>query len=169
MTIDEVNALDFLRFIDLLGGVYEKSPWVAGHVWRERPFRSGEELRRQMQLAVQVAGLDRQLTLLRAHPDLGTRAQPGEALGEFSSKEQQGAGLDQLTRDEHETLLLLNRQYLSRFGFPFIYAVRGSGRHDVLAALTMRLESSPDEEFAQALHEVHRIAGFRLSDLIEPQ
>jgi 2-oxo-4-hydroxy-4-carboxy-5-ureidoimidazoline decarboxylase len=165
MTIVEVNALDLAQFVNLLGGIYERSPWVAELIWRNRPFRSGEDLRNLMQLAVEAAERERQLSLLRAHPDLGTRAK----IGEFSSKEQRGAGLDQLAPDEYETLLQLNQQYRDRFGFPFICAVRGSNKHDVVAALTIRLESSPNDEFAQALHEVHRIAGFRLNDLIEPQ
>jgi len=165
MTIAELNALSLPQFIDLLGGIYEHSSWVAERVCRQRPFRSGAELRRLMQLAVEGAQRGEQLALLCAHPDLGTRAK----IGKFSSREQQGAGLDQLTPDEYETLLLLNQQYRDRFGFPFIYAVRGSGKHDILRALMNRIESKPEDEFAQALREVHRIAAFRLSDLIEPQ
>jgi 2-oxo-4-hydroxy-4-carboxy-5-ureidoimidazoline decarboxylase len=165
MTIAEINALSLPQFVDLLGGIYEHSSWVAGHVWHKRPFHSSEELRRQMRLAVEGAQRDEQLTLLCAHPDLGTRAK----IGEFSSREQQGAGLDQLECDEYERLLRLNQRYPDRFGFPFIYAVRGSGKHDIVRALTTRLDSSPEDEFTHALGEVHRIAAFRLSDLIEPQ
>jgi 2-oxo-4-hydroxy-4-carboxy-5-ureidoimidazoline decarboxylase len=162
MTIDQVNVLDLGQFVDLLGGIYEHSPWVAERVWQKRPFRSPEELRGLMRLEVDGAGRERQLSLLRAHPDLGTRVK----IGEFSSKEQKGAGLDQLTHDEYKALLLLNQQYRDRFGFPFVYAVQGSDKHDILKALMVRLESSPEAEFAQALREVHRIAAFRYQDLI---
>jgi 2-oxo-4-hydroxy-4-carboxy-5-ureidoimidazoline decarboxylase len=165
MTIAEISALGLPRFVSLLGGLYEHSPWVAEQVWAKRPFRSSDELRGLMQLEVEGAGRERQLSLLRAHPDLGTRAK----IGEFSSKEQKGAGLDQLTPEEYETLLGLNQQYRDLFGFPFIYAVRSSDKHEILTALAIRLESSPDDEFAKALREVHRIAAFRLGDLIAPQ
>jgi 2-oxo-4-hydroxy-4-carboxy-5-ureidoimidazoline decarboxylase len=163
MTIEEVNALGLRQFVDLLGGIYEHSPWVAEGIWRKRPFYSGDQLRALMQLEVETASRERQLTLLRAHPDLGTRAK----IGEFSAREQNGAGLDQLTPLEYKTLLHLNQEYRARFGFPFIYAVRGNNKHDVLVALAERLESSPEDEFAQALHQVHRIAAFRLEDLIK--
>lgn len=163
MTIDEVNALDLGQFVDLLGGIYERSPWVAERVWQKRPFRSGKELRGLMRLEVDGAGRERQLRLLRAHPELGTRGQ----IGEFSTKEQADAGLDQLTHDEYKAVLLLNQQYRDRFGFPFIQAVRGSDKHDILKALMVRIGYSPEREFARALREVHRIAAFRIQDLIQ--
>jgi 2-oxo-4-hydroxy-4-carboxy-5-ureidoimidazoline decarboxylase len=161
MTINQVNALNLRQFVDLLGGIYEQSPWVAERVWHKRPFRSSEELLGLMQLEVQEAGRERQLSLLRAHPDLGTRAK----IGEFSSREQKRAGLDQLTTDEYGALLLLTQQYRDRFGFPFIYAIRGSNKHEILKALMNRLGASPEDEFAQGLCEVHRIAAFRFQDL----
>lgn len=165
MTLGQINALGLQDFVDLLGGIYEHSTWVAERVWHKRPFQSRDELRGLMRLEVEGADRDRQLALLRAHPDLGTRAK----IGEFSTREQKGAGLDQLTPDEHEMLLEFNRAYGEKFGFPFIYAVRGSDKHDIQIALSMRLNFDPEEEFAQALWEVHRIAAFRLADLIEPQ
>lgn len=130
-----------------------------------RPFQSSGQLREAMWSEVENAGHSRQLELLRAHPDLGARAR----IGEFSAREQKGAGLDQLTAEEYEILLMLNRQYRERFGFPFIFAVRGSDKSDVLIALQIRLESDAEEEFRQALFEVHRIAAFRLADLIESE
>jgi OHCU decarboxylase len=165
MTMAEINALTLPHFVDLLGEIYEHSPWVADRVWHKRPFQSSEELRGLMKLEVEAANREQQLSLLRAHPDLGTRAK----VGEFSSNEQKRAGLDQLTTDEYETLLQFNRQYRDRFGFPFIYAVRGSDKRDILTALMIRSESGLEDEFAQALREVHRIAGFRLEDLIRKQ
>ncbi len=165
MTIGEINALGLQQFVDLLGGIYEHSTWVAEHVWHKRPFQSRDELRGLMRLEVEGADRDRQLALLRAHPDLGTRAK----IGELSTREQEGAGLDQLTPDEYEMLMELNRRHRHKFGFPFIYAVRGSNKHDIQLALGIRLDADPEEEFAQALWEVHRIAAFRLEDLIESQ
>lgn len=163
MTIGAINALGLQQFVDLLGGIYEHSSWVAEHVWPKRPFQSLDELRGLMRLEVEGADRDRQLDLLRAHPDLGTRAK----IGELSTREQKGAGLNQLMPEEYEILLELNRRYRERFGFPFIFAVKGSGKQDIFNALAIRVESDPEEEFALALWEVHRIAAFRLGDLIE--
>ncbi len=165
MTIDEINTLGLQEFVDLLGGIYEHSSWVAEHVWNKRPFQSRDELRGLMRLEVEGADRDRQTNLLRAHPDLGTRAK----IGELSTREQRGAGLDQLTPEEHEMLLELNRQYREKFGFPFIYAVRGSDKQDIQVALMVRLGADPEDEFSEALWEVHRIAAFRLEDLIAQQ
>ena len=161
----QINSIDYPGFVDALGGIYEHSPWVAEGASRRRPFESPDQLREAMRTEVEKAGHSRQLELLRAHPDLGTRAR----IGEFSAREQKGVGLDQLTAEEYEILLILNRQYQERFGFPFIFAVRGSAKSDVLIALQIRLESDAEEEFQQALFEVHRIAAFRLADLIEPE
>ena len=165
MTLAQINALDHPGFVDALGGIYEHSPWVAEGASRVRPFQSPDQLREAMQAEVESSGQSRQLDLLRAHPDLGTRAR----IGEFSAREQQRAGLGHLTADEYEILMMLNRQYREKFGFPFIYAVRGSDKSDILVALQIRLDSEAEEEFRQALFEVHRIAAFRLADLIKPQ
>ena len=83
-----------------------------------------------------------------------------------STSEQSGAGLDSLTVEEFERLQQLNRAYREKFGFPFLFAVKGSTKHDVLAALAARLPATPDEEFAEALRQVFRIAWFRLQDVV---
>jgi len=94
--------------------------------------------------------------------DLGTRAR----IGESSTREQAGAGLGRLNREEYDRLLRLNAEYRARFGFPFLYAVKGSGKAEILAALEARLQSEPDEEFAEALRQVFRIARFRLEEIV---
>jgi 2-oxo-4-hydroxy-4-carboxy-5-ureidoimidazoline decarboxylase len=162
MTLDELNALDRDRFVDAIGWVFEHSPWAAAEVWARRPFASIEQLHADMTTAVSAAGRERQIALLRAHPDLGTRAKMTEA----SATEQSGAGLDRLTADEFTRLQRLNTDYREKFGFPFLFAVKGSTKHDILAALERRLASSEDDEFHEALRQVYRIAGFRLRDLL---
>jgi 2-oxo-4-hydroxy-4-carboxy-5-ureidoimidazoline decarboxylase len=103
-----------------------------------------------------------QLALLRAHPDLGARARMSDA----SLGEQSGAGLDSLAPAEFARLQQLNAAYRARFGFPFLFAVKGSTTHDVLDALAARLSATPDAEFAEALRQVFRIAQFRLQDAV---
>ena len=161
-TLAELNALDRDRFVDALGWIFEDSPWVAARAWPHRPFASADALHAVM--AAEVAAADRaaQLALLRAHPDLGVRARMSDA----SIGEQAGAGLDRLTADEFERLQRMNAAYRETFGFPFLFAVKGATKYDVLDALDRRLGASVDDEFAEALRQVSRIAAFRLHDLI---
>ena len=161
MTLGELNALSKRQFVETLGWIFEDSPWVAERAWRSRPFASVEELHRAMTTAMDHAAPDERLALLGAHPDLGTRARMSDA----SIGEQQGAGLDRLTPAEFERLQRLNLGYREKFGFPFLFAVTGSTKHDVLAALERRLAAAPEEELEEALRQVRRIALFRLREL----
>ena len=162
MTLDALNASGCDGFVAALGWIFESSPWAAERAWRHRPFASVDALHRAMIAEVSASSRDEQLALLRAHPDLGTRARMTAA----STSEQAGAGLDQLTSEEFDRLQQLNTAYRQKFGFPFLFAVRGSTKHDVLAALAARLPASPEEEFAEALRQVFRIAWFRLQDVV---
>jgi len=150
------------QFVAAVGAVFEDSPWVAERAWAGLPVASLDELCGGMNGAVLAADREEQLALLRAHPDLGTRAR----IGESSTREQAGAGLDRLSPEEYERLLWLNGEYRERFGFPFLYAVKGSGKLQILAALEARLKSEPAEEFAEALRQVFRIARFRLEEMV---
>jgi len=161
VNIAAIDSLTRERFVETLGFVFEDSPWVAERAWARRPFSSVKELHTAMTAEVECATHDEQLALLRAHPDLGARAR----LSEASADEQAGAGLDQMTPEEFETLRQFNETYRCKFGFPFLYAVKGASMHDILVALAVRLDSPPEEEFRQALWEVYRIAWFRLESL----
>jgi 2-oxo-4-hydroxy-4-carboxy-5-ureidoimidazoline decarboxylase len=162
VTLPEVNALDRAGFVTQIGWVFEHSPWVAARAWAKRPFRTLDALHEALTAEVEAASLDEQLALLRAHPDLGTRAKMSGA----SASEQSGVGLDSLTHEEFERLRRLNDAYREKFAMPFLYAVKGSTKHDILRALEGRLGSSREEEFAEALRQVSRIARFRLQELI---
>ena len=162
MTLGELNACSEPRFVETLGWIFEASPWVAERASSSRPFASVDDLLRAMTTAMDQATPDERLTLLRAHPDLGTRARMSDA----SIGEQHGAGLDRLTREEFDRLQRLNKAYREKFGFPFLFAVKGSTKHDVLAALEHRLPAAPEEEFEEALRQVRRIALFRLQELL---
>jgi len=165
MTLDEVNALDREQFVETLGWIFEHSPWVAERAWSARPFSSIDALHRAMFNHVLQARREEQLTLLCAHPDLGTRAN----LSDASRGEQAGAGLDSLSQEEFERFNALNSKYRAKFGFPFLYAVKGSTKHDILRAMEQRLPASYEAEFAEALRQVYRIARFRLDVLCDTQ
>jgi 2-oxo-4-hydroxy-4-carboxy-5-ureidoimidazoline decarboxylase len=158
MTIETLNSLDREDFVNAVGWVFEHSQWVAEEAWNGRPFETIDALYRGMVEQVETASREQQLALLRAHPDLGTRAKVSEA----SAAEQGGAGLDRLTPREFEELCRLNNAYRDKFGFPFLFAVKGSTKHDILQALRWRLEAEREQEFAEALRQVYRIARFRI-------
>ena len=162
MTLDDLNASSREDFVTALGSIFEDSPWAAERAWRQRPFASLEALHQAMMTEVSASSRDEQLRLLRAHPDLGTR----ENMTPSSASEQEGAGLDRLTPSEFDRLRELNTSYREKFGFPFLFAVKGRTKRDVLAALAARLQVTADEEFSEALRQVSRIAWFRLQELV---
>jgi OHCU decarboxylase len=154
------SALSREDFLARFGPVYEASPWVAEAVWPDPPDDL-PGLAAVMAAVVDAAPRELQLALIRAHPELASRAKMADA----SVKEQAGAGLDQCSPAEFEAFQRLNAAYNARFGFPFIFAVKGATRADILAAFEARLANDPATEFATAIAQIHRIAGFRLADL----
>ncbi len=160
----EINRLDREAFVARFGGIYEHSSWVADGAWRSRPFADRDALERALHDVVVAAGRERQLELLRAHPRLGTR----RPLTDYSRAEQQGAGLMHAAPVDLGELEGLNRDYEARFGFPFILAVRNATLRQILDSCRMRVEHDAVSEFDESLRQVHRIARFRLFDMVEP-
>ena len=155
-------------FVARYGPVYEDSPWVAEAVWpavESGELDDPEALARAMRAAVDSAPRERRLELIRAHPQLAVAGRMAEA----SVREQKGAGLDQCSPEELEAFRKLNAAYVERFGFPFIIAVKGLSRADILKAFADRLGNDAETEFATAIDQIHRIAGFRLPALAEAQ
>lgn len=161
--LEDLNQMEHDAFVDALGWIFEHSPWIADRVWHRRPFVTVDVLHREMSLQVEQASIKDQLALIQAHPDLGERTKMSDA----SAGEQSGAGLAKLSSSEYARLQKLNTAYRERFGFPFIFAVKGSGKREILAALEQRLQSDKESEFAIALDQVFRIARFRLADMLE--
>lgn len=166
--IDAINGLDQGHFVDRFGDVAEHSPWVAERAAAMRPFADREAMIAAFAAAVDAAGEGAQLALLNAHPDLAGRAAVAGAIAEDSKREQAGAGLDRLTAEEHARFLDLNDRYKARFGHPFILAVKGATKHDILASFAARIDNSPETERATALAQVKRIFRFRLEDRVLP-
>ena len=158
-----VNALDEAAFTTRFGDVAEHSPWVAAEAARRRPFRDRDAMVAAFADAVRGASDEARLALLRAHPDLATRL---GALSADSRREQAGAGLDRLRPEERARFLSLNRTYRERFGFPFIFAVRGASAEQVLEAFDLRLPRSIDDEREAAVEHVLRIIRFRIEEQV---
>jgi 2-oxo-4-hydroxy-4-carboxy-5-ureidoimidazoline decarboxylase len=152
-----------LEFVRRYGGIYEHSPWVAE---KAAPLVDDsadvDVIARVMADCVDNASKERQLALIQAHPDLAGKAAIAGSLTDESESEQASAGLDRCSREEYERFHALNTAYRRRFGFPFVMAVRNCSREQILAAFESRLENDYDEEFENALLEIHRIARMRL-------
>jgi OHCU decarboxylase len=152
-----------IEFVRRYGGIYENSPWVAE---KAAPLIDGsadiDVIARVMVDCVDNASRERQLALIRAHPDLAGKAAVADELTDDSKSEQASAGLDQCTPDEYQRFQALNSAYRRKFGFPFVMAVRNCSRAQILAAFESRLENDYDEEFENALFEIHKIARLRL-------
>jgi len=158
------SDLSHAEFLARFGPVYEASPWVAEGVWpavEAGRLDDPAALATAMRAEVDAAPREMLLALIRAHPELASRARMADA----SVKEQSAAGLDQCSAEELEAFQRLNAAYNGRFGFPFIVAVKGLTRADILQAFETRLASDPETEFATAIAQIHRIAGFRLAEL----
>ncbi|AOZ93168.1 2-oxo-4-hydroxy-4-carboxy-5-ureidoimidazoline decarboxylase [Paenibacillus crassostreae] len=162
VTLDEVNGMSQEEFVQSLGGIFEHSPWVAERAYRHIPFRSIEQLHQVLLETARSSEQSQIKRLLRSHPDLATRME----VTPLSAAEQQGAGLDLLTAEEFNILTDLNTTYMEKFQFPFILAVRGKNKDDIINAITERLNHSEQEEWMQALIEIGKITKFRLQDLI---
>ena len=164
-TLNRLSAADFIRHV---GPVFEHSPWIAAAAWELRPFASVETLHAALCAVVKNSGEEKQLALLRAHPDLvGKLALAGQLTRE-STGEQASAGLDQLTAHEVAHFQKNNADYQAKFGFPFIICARLNKRAAILAGFERRLKNSRAEEMLAALAEVFLIAELRLRDLILP-
>jgi 2-oxo-4-hydroxy-4-carboxy-5-ureidoimidazoline decarboxylase len=168
LTLPAVNALDAAGFVARFGDVAENSPWVAERAAVMRPFADHEAMIAAFAAAVDAAGEAAQIGLLNAHPDLAGRAAIAGAIADDSKREQAGAGLDRLTAAEHARFLDLNDRYKARFGHPFILAVKGATKHDILASFEARIGNMADVERATALTQVKRIFRFRLEDRVQP-
>jgi len=169
LTLEQLNAAGTDEAAALLDGLYEHSPWIAEAALAHRPFRSIAHLKEVMAGIVRAAGEDRQLALIRAHPELAGKAMVAKTLTTESTSEQGKAGLTHCTPEEFARLQQLNAAYNAKFGFPFILAVRGprgSGltRSQIIETFARRLDNHPEFERAEALRNIHRIVELRLND-----
>ncbi len=164
------GSLDRATFVSIYGGVYEHSPWIAEACFDATlpaEADTAEGLSEFMKQHLETADEARKLALLRAHPDLaGKLAVQGELTAE-STSEQAGAGLDQCTAHEFERFQTLNTEYQEKFQFPFILAVKGYQRAEILEVFERRVHNDYDDEFREALDQVHRIAYLRLCTIAE--
>jgi len=169
LTLDQLNAATLPEALQMLDGLYEHSPWIAERALTKRPFASLAQLKHAMTLVLAEAGIEAQLALIRAHPELAGKAMVSQTLTAESTNEQTRAGLTNCTPEEFALIQRLNADYNARFGFPFILAVRGPrgtglSKAQIIEAFERRVHGHPDFERHECLRNIHRIAEIRLND-----
>lgn len=162
MTLNELSELSQAEFTQALDAIFEHSPWIPERAWAARPFASIDALHRAMVDVVQQAAPAEQLALIVAHPELAGREAAAGTLTNASANEQRGAGLDQCTAEELIHLRTLNAAYRERFGFPFVIAVKGRSRQQIMELIAERIQNDRSTEFAVCLDQIAQIARFRL-------
>lgn len=169
-SIQQLNQIGITEFVRLLGGVFEEAPWVAQKVVGKRPFRDRDHVLRLMCDALRRAGREKQLEVIRAHPDLVGEAARSGQLSAASASEQAGAGLLNLSPTDARWFERYNSAYREKYAFPFIFCVRAFDpavvRQAILDSFEMRLHNDVDREIDTALGEIAKIAEFRLHDLM---
>ena len=169
LTLEQFNSAPAAQALIWLDGIYEHSPWIAAAALQARPFKSLAQMKQALVTVVRNAGRDKQLLLLRAHPELAGTAMLAGALTAQSNIEQTRSGLTHCSAAELVTIQALNAAYRAKFGWPFLLAVRGPRgvgltRGEIIATFERRLAGQPDFERAECLRNMHRIAELRLND-----
>jgi N-carbamoyl-L-amino-acid hydrolase len=169
LSLDQINAASQDEFVALLDGSYEHSPWIVEQAWTRRPFASLAALKHALVQVVTDSGRERQLALIRAHPELAGKAMVSQSLTAESTNEQGRAGLTDCTPEEFARIQTLNARYNAKFGWPFILAVRGPrgtglSRSEIIDTFARRLQGHPDFELAECLRNIHRVVEIRLND-----
>jgi 2-oxo-4-hydroxy-4-carboxy-5-ureidoimidazoline decarboxylase len=162
-----INALDRAAFVEKFGGIFENSPWVAEQAWDKRPFADVDAMHTAMVEVAKFASAPRQLALLQAHPDLAGREAQAGAMTASSVTEQASAGLNALSKDEMTQISDLNAAYKTKFGFPFIIAVRMHSKEGIFFEFRRRLRNDTATEYANDLQNVYAITRLRLAKLLE--
>ena len=161
--INKINKLPKSEFIKVFANIFENAGWIAEELYNKKPFNNFEELSSKMLNIFESAEKEKQLKILKDHPDLANKTKIS-SLTPDSLKEQTSAGLDQCTEEEFNEFKKLNDSY-KKFGFPFILAVKGKTKNEILNNFRKRISSNPEKEFNEAINQVKQIAILRLKDL----
>ena len=162
-SIDKVNNLRKSDFISIFGNVFEKTQWIAEKAYNSKPYKNLEELFSKMMEIFENSKKEKHLEILNAHPDLAIE----KKLTEDSRNEQKNASLNQCTNEEFVEFRKLNNEYKKKFEFPFIIAVKGKNKEEILNNFRQRLTNNINLEFEEAKKQVKKIASFRLSEIIK--
>jgi len=162
-SIDKVNKLNKSDFISIFGNVFEKTEWIAQKSYDLKPYKNFEELFSKMMEVFENSNKENHIKILNTHPDLAVE----KKLTKDSKNEQKNASLNQCTDEEFIEFKKLNEEYKKKFSFPFIIAVKGKNKEEILNSFRQRITNNINLEFEEAKKQVKKIASFRLGEIIK--
>ena len=161
--VDKVNNFSKSAFMSIFGNVFEKTDWIAEKVFILKPFSNLNDLKKKFLDVYDKCNNDEYLKIFNSHPQLAIE----KIMTKYSKKEQHESNLDNCTKEELEEFTRLNEDYKKKFNFPFIIAVKGKNKNEILNYFRKRINNSLDEEFIEAKKQVKKIANFRLEEIIK--
>ena len=161
--IKKINSLDKSEFLSIFGNVFEKSKWISEKVFDKKPFKNLDSFVSEIIAMYENSDNETILEILNLHPELAVE----KKLTTDSEVEQNKANLKQCTPEEFDQFKKLNIEYKKKFNFPFIIAVKGKNKNEILNYFIERINNSLDEEFLEAKKQVKKIATFRLEKIIK--
>ena len=162
-SIEKFNKLSKVEFISIFGNIFEKTEWIAEKCYESKPYNNLDELVLKMMKIFENIEKERHLEILNSHPNLAVE----KKLTEDSKNEQKNASLNQCNNEEFIEFKKLNEEYKKKFGFPFIIAVKGKNKEEILNSFRQRITNNINLEFEEAKKQVKKIASFRLSEIIK--
>ena len=162
--INKINKLHKSEFIKVFSNIFENSIWISEELYKLKPFDSFDDLSTKIMDIFENTTNEKQMEILKAHPDLATKTRIG-SLTMDSKKEQNSAGLDKCTEEEFNEFKSLNLEYKKKFGFPFIFAVKGKSKLEILSNFRKRISYDINIEFGEAKKQVKKIASLRLNEI----
>ena len=162
-SIDKFNKLSKTEFISIFGNIFEKTEWIAERCYESKPYNNFDELVSKMMKIFENIEKERHLEILNSHPDLAVE----KKLTKDSINEQKNASLNQCTDEEFIEFKKLNEEYKKKFAFPFIIAVKGKNKEEILNSFRQRITNNINLEFEEAKKQVKKIASFRLGEIIK--
>ena len=164
--INKINKLSEGEFIKVFANIFENAVWIAKELYKQKPYEDFNNLSSKMIEIFENTSKKNQLKILNAHPDLADKTKIG-SLTVDSKKEQSNAGLDQCTEKEFNEFKNLNDKYKKKFGFPFIYAVKGKEKKEILSNFRQRSLNDINVEFIEAKKQVKKITSLRINELMK--
>ena len=162
-SIDKFNKLSKTEFISIFGNIFEKTEWIAEKCYDLKPYNNLDELVLKMMEIFENTKKEKHLEILNSHPNLAVE----KKLTDDSKNEQKNASLNQCTDEEFVEFKKLNKEYKKKFGFPFIVAVKGKNKEEILNSFRQRITNNINLEFEEAKKQVKKIASFRLGEIIK--
>lgn len=165
--VNELNSMSQDKFEQALGNIFEKAPWVIQQAGEKRPYKGFVDLYEGIIEPLKTANHDVLLALIQSHPNLACKGIRSADITAHSQSEQSGAGLDRCTQEEADLLLSLNQAYQAKFGFPFMLAIKGYNKAEIIEQFQTRIKNDKQQEFDGALQQVYKVVLWRLLDTVK--